>query len=714
MSSSTVRVGVGTKLVVDGDAATVVEIDPLGGGSSVVVLFSRDRRLARIALRELFVNVGIRLVPDGPGPRADDISQVASVRLSSLTDSDRAMVRERTAHVREVLTGYTSGSSELPSEGEPREAFDPKLPLMVRYQAKSDELNVTVRTIQRWVNDYHRHGPAGLAKEPATRRKPLGTVDERWLESALEVMAECTDLSKPSRAIVIASANARVQARFGDDAVKLPGRATAYRVLSELEHRHPTFRLSTKRNRDIAGRPAGVYGKLRPTRPGEYMLMDTTPLDVFALDPVTLRWVQAELTVAMDWYSRCITGVRLTPMSTKAVDAAAVLYQAFRPPPAGPDWPEYAAWPEHGIPKSVLIDRHTIDTAGGARAVGPAIAPETLVIDHGKIYVSDHLTSVCQRLGISVQPARLRTGRDKGPVERFFRTIRESLLEALPGYKGPDIHSRGSHPETQAFFYLDELETIIREWIGLVYHHRPHSSLVDPHLPGLHMSPATMYEHGIARAGFVEVPRDPDLAYEFMKVEWRKIHHCGVESNGRRYTGECLQEFRNQTSPFTGKANGRWPIHHDPGDITRMYFRHPTTRVWHTLQWEHAPSLQMPMSEEALQYARKLASSKYRFPDDRLAVADLFQRWSLGLGSSAKERRMALRLSRNEALLLAPLNDGSAASLPSAMRAMETGGRETACGAAEELTAAEDAPVGGDDDSADEADDFYADALEEI
>jgi hypothetical protein len=55
------------------------------------------------------------------------------------------------------------------------------------------------------------------------------------------------------------------------------------------------------------------------------MVMDTTRLDVFAFDPFTLKWVQAELTVSMDWYDRCICGLRLTPVSTKAVDAAAVL-----------------------------------------------------------------------------------------------------------------------------------------------------------------------------------------------------------------------------------------------------------------------------------------------------------------------------------------------------------------------------------------------------
>ncbi|MGV7688499.1 transposase, partial [Mycobacterium kansasii] len=83
----------------------------------------------------------------------------------------------------------------------------------------------------------------------------------------------------------------RVLARFGEGVVAIPSRTNAFRVLEYLEQRYPTFRLSAKRNRDIAERPEGVYGKLRPTRPGEYMLMDTTRLDVFGLDPLTLRWV---------------------------------------------------------------------------------------------------------------------------------------------------------------------------------------------------------------------------------------------------------------------------------------------------------------------------------------------------------------------------------------------------------------------------------------
>jgi hypothetical protein len=98
-------------------------------------------------------------------------------------------------------------------------------------------------------------------------------VDERWTETALEVMAGHTGESRRLRTLVIERARASVVARLRPGAVSQPSRATALRLLGELERRHRLFRLSTKRNRDIADRPKHVYGKLRPTRPGEYLLM---------------------------------------------------------------------------------------------------------------------------------------------------------------------------------------------------------------------------------------------------------------------------------------------------------------------------------------------------------------------------------------------------------------------------------------------------------
>ncbi|MEV5720545.1 helix-turn-helix domain-containing protein [Amycolatopsis mediterranei] len=462
----------GTRFQYDGEVVTVVELVITQAGNEVVLRHATGRLTARLALRELLVSDRVTLIPDSSGETERVLAEPATVVLSELSEVELQQVRERAAHVREVLTGYRAGSAELAVTGEPRPQYAPHLPPTSRYKAKATELGVGVRTLQRWVADFRQDGDAGLAhKRDRAASRQLGRVDQRWADVALEVMVEHTAESTPSRTMVIDRTNARVVVRFGEGVVKAPSRTTAFRVLEELERRHPTFRLSAKRNRDIADRPDGVYGKLRPTRPGEYVLMDSTRLDVFALAPVTLRWINCELTVAMDWYTRCVTGIRLTPVSTKAVDVASVLFQVFRPRPAGADWPDHAVWPEHGIPRTVLLDVEAVMRPEARRpgASGPAMVPETIVVDHGKVFVSEHLTSVCARLGISIQPARLRTGRDKGPVERFFRTVREDLLQALPGYKGPDVHARGITPENDAFFFLDELEAIIREWVAVVF-----------------------------------------------------------------------------------------------------------------------------------------------------------------------------------------------------------------------------------------------------
>lgn len=256
----------------------------------------------------------------------------------------------------------------------------------------------------------------------------------------------------------------------------------------------------------------------------------------------------------------------------------------------------------------------------------------------------------------------------------------------------------------------------------MVYHHRQHDSLVDAHLPSMRMSPAMMFEHGIARAGYIEVPRDPDLAYEFLRNRWRTIQHYGVEINGRRYNGPVLKRYENATSGYGGKTKGRWPILDDPDDISRVYFRDPDERQWHTLWWEHAPSLEMPLSEEALAFARRLAAANYTYPDDKLAVADLLERWNVGLGRTLPERRMALRLSREQASLDLPEPTGAnVVALPSVARVLQATSAptdESATARPEEV--AEEPPVETGDDDIEDLDtlhadeDFYADALEDV
>ena len=497
--------------------------------------------------------------------------------------------------------------------------------------------------------------------------------------------------STPTRAAVLRKAEARLDELHGAGVVPRPSAATAYRRLAELARGTNAVSGSATGRRSIADRPRGVYGRLRAMRPGEYAILDTQDLDVFAMEPVTCRWVRAQLTVIQDLFTRCITGLRVTPVSTKAVDVAGVLFQAIVPRPAPEDWPEEACWAYHGVPQQLVF------TEAGRLPGTPVCPPETLVIDHGKAFLSAHVISVCTRLGISIQPAQPKKPTDKPTCERFFKTLREGLIQHLPAYKGPDIYSRGEHVEDAAFLYVCELEDIIAEWIALVYHRSRQDGLAVPEWPHLKLSPNEMYETGVARAGLLRIPASPELAYDFLPAGWRTIQHYGVEVGGLRYNGPALDAYRNAASPFGGRHAGKWPIRINPDDVRWAYFQDPADDCWHRLEWEHAAGLGTPFSGEAAQYARQLAARQDRWPDAGQALGELLARWDQGMVTGRRERRMAIRLAAERAALPDP-----AAAQPLAAEAA--------------LHAVPDVP--GDDEDAEEifddpADgDFYADAFE--
>ena len=689
----TERIAIGTRLPLDGEMCEVIALE-----AAEAVVIDRHGRSSRVRVADLLRQGGLPGASGGRQPAGEP----AGVLLGAAGEAVLAEARRRAGHVREMLSGYWSGSEELAAPGEPRPQYAPGVPLMQRYESKAEELGVDARTVRRWARSYRDLGEAGLVDDRGTgTRPPLAGVDTRWQDACLAVLDDQVDESSVTKDLTLRRIRARLDRDFGEGTVPGPRGGAAYRALDELSCGRGSFGSSAKGRRSIAGRPSVTYGRLRASRPGEYVLMDSTRLDVFAMEPVTLRWVQAELTIAMDLFTRCILGLRVTPVSTKSVDVASVLFEVLSPPAVPEGWPPEAAWPYHGVPGTLVADA---DTAQGPRFSGPGLLPDTLVVDHGSVYLSDHVTSTCARLGISVQPARPYTPTDKSPVERFFRTLGEGLLEALPGYKGPDVFSRGKDCEGDAFFYLGELESIVREWTAVVYHRRPHDSLADPRLPGLKMSPVQRFGYGIARAGWIEVPRDPDVRLEFLPVQWRTVQHYGVEIGGLRYNGPALAGYRDRASPYQGARPGLWPFAVNPDDVSRIYFRDPADGRWHELPWEHAADLDMPFSAETLAYAKSLAARKDRFPDTRRALSDLLGAWNLGLAANRAERRMALRLAADRAALQAPPRpEDDVTSLPAVRRAR---------------AAQEDLGPGGDEAAPPGpeagAGDFYADAMDTV
>lgn len=245
------------------------------------------------------------------------------------------------------------------------------------YEEKAAELGCSVRTLQRKYKSFVETGAGGLIDGRALRSHP-GQVDPRWIEAARLELAGYRDLSTPGKNSVLRRIRERLAVEHGTGVVKEPSQASGYRLIGELSKGKYTFG-SGKSRRSAAERPQGVFGRLITDGPGDGLLLDTPPLDVFAMEPITGQWVPVELTIAMDLYSRSITGLRLMPVSTKSVDVANVLFQT--------------------VSCDVEDDGELL---GGSL---PSCVPRTILVDHGKQYLSAHVAGACVRFGIGIQPA---------------------------------------------------------------------------------------------------------------------------------------------------------------------------------------------------------------------------------------------------------------------------------------------------------------------
>jgi transposase InsO family protein len=695
VTAGTLALCPGARLLCDGDVVEVVEVD----GPWVRLRNARTGQLSAVLVSRLAAQAR-----SAPGGTAGADRGWPGVALGGLTGEQRAALSDRAGHVREVLTGYRAGHADAAAAGEPRSEYDTTRPLKARYRDKAEELGVTDRTVERWVASYRACGEAGLV-DVRTVRGRGSAVDPRWDEAVRLVLAETVSDSTPTRGAVVARADQRLEELHGPGVVPRPSRATAYRRLAELSKGTNAVSGSAKGRRSIADRPKGAYGRLRAMRPGEYAILDTQDLDMFAMEPVTCRWVPVQLTVAQDLFSRCILGLRVTAVTTKAVDVAGVLYESVSPPAVGPDWPAEACWPYHGVPDSLVL------TEDGLPPAGPVCPPETLVIDHGKAFLSAHVIGLCTRLGISIQPAQPKKPTDKPTVERFFKTLREGLIQHLPAYKGPDVYSRGERVEDAAFLYLHEVEDAIREWVAVVYHRTKHDGVTVPEWPQLRLSPNEMYEVGVAKSGLLRIPRSPGLVYDFLQVEPRTVQHYGVEVNGLRYNGAVLDPYRNVESPYGGVYAGKWPIRVNPDDVRQVYFQDPADASWHRLEWEHAPALGTPFSAEAARYARRLAAGQHAGRGETRTLAELLGRWEKGMVTGRRERRIAVRLAAERAALPVPDEPADQVAAASTLAAAAA-----AASPAAGLHAVADIDSEDDDEifDAPDGDDFYADAFEVI
>jgi len=507
--------------------------------------------------------------------------------------------REWERHVVEVETGLPPDSAPGVA---PRAGYDPAVTtLNQRDEAKAAELQVGVRTVQQRRARYAAQGLWGLVDQRAAREwQVTGRVDARVVDAARAVIDAETDTSTGTRSRLIRRVTKAVEAEHGPGAVPLPSRATFYRLIDTLAAGRHTFGSAVTR-RQTANRPQGVFTPSHASRPGEQVQIDSTPIDVLVLLDNGIP-VRADLTIVVDVATRTVCAAVLRPVGTKAVDASLLLAKMLVPEPMRPGWAESLRMSASILPHDRLLD---IDARMEQAAARPVIVPDTIVVDGGKVFVSETFTRACARLGISVQLARPRTPTDKPIVEHTFWSINSLFCQHVASYTSFNTTRRGT--DATGAWTLIELQDLLDEWLLVGWQMRPHDALRDPLQPRRVLSPNEMYAAMVSAAGYLPLTLTGQDYLELLPVAWRAINAYGIRIGYRTYDAAGLGPYRMQHSGVTAKR-GLWEVHYDPYDVSKVFVR--TADGWITAPWTHLPMVSAPFAQFTWRHARKLAADR--------------------------------------------------------------------------------------------------------
>ncbi|MEW2172369.1 Mu transposase C-terminal domain-containing protein [Streptomyces sp. NPDC007027] len=577
---------IGDRVVLSGVRHTVT-----GLAGTLVHLADERNRTSVVSLPDLLLQAKVE---SGPAP---SLPRLPSARFHGLPAKAVEDASWWEPHIIEVLTGLPAGA---PPGARPTDQYDPATrSLAEREAAKAAELigsghaGVSSGTVRRKRLRYQAQGVVGLVDGRADRARPsTGKTDSRVVDVLRRVLKAEKTVQGPSRTVEFFRWRVEqiLESEFGPNVVPLPSRATFYRLFRKLSAgQHTTGSARTRRS--LAGRPQGPFGQVTPVRPGELMQIDSTALDVLVrLDSGTPGRV--DLTAVIDVATRTVTAAVLRP-ATKSVDASLLLARTVTPEPMRPGWADALRMSRSVLP---FVHLHGVDERLAHAAARPVIVPESMVCDHGMVFISDNFRSSCRWLGIDFQPGHLGTPTDKPHIERMIGTVGTQFLQYVSGYLGSSVERRGRDAAAQPLWSLPELQDLLDEWIVACWQNRPHDGLRDPVSPGRSFSPNEKYATLIQAAGYVPLALSGEDYIELLPAKWRAINAYGVKINHRVYDDAQLNGLRRQPSGVTDRKD-LWEVHTDPYDVTRIWVRNHHHGGWITLFWKHLSTAPAPFGE---------------------------------------------------------------------------------------------------------------------
>jgi putative transposase len=347
------------------------------------------------------------------------------------------------------------------------------------------DAQLSLSTVQRWIKRYREAGLAGLANAARSDRgKPRGMAPE--IIQLIEGLALQTP---PRSAAFIHRQVVTLAEHYGWTP------PSYHHIYQTIKHLDPALVTLAHQGAAAYREEYDLLYRREATHANAMWQADHTPLDVWVLDEHG-KPAKPWLTVIEDDYSRAIASYRLTFQEPTALTTALALRQAI--------WrKEDPRWHVCGI-------------------------PSTFYTDHGSDFTSQHMEQVATDLHMELIFSQVSIPRGRGKIERFFKTVNQMFLPAIPGY-APKGYTR-----VEARLTLPAFEQQFRTWLLSDYHQRVHSET--------NCIPQDRWEAG----GFL--PRLPDslerLDLLLLTVaKTRRVQQDGIHFQGHRYLDPTMAEY---------------------------------------------------------------------------------------------------------------------------------------------------------------------------
>ena len=559
--------------------------------------------------------------------------------LDSLPGEVLAAARAWERHVVEVETGLSPGADPGTA---PRPEYDPASPDAWRSApGQGRRARRRFRTVERMRAQYAHQGLWGLVDRRAVRaREATGRADARLVAVARQIIDAETHASTGTRGRLIRRVTKAVEDAYGPGVVPLPGRTTFYKLIDIAVRGTAHVRVGGDA-RQAANRPERPFTPTFAARPGEQVQIDSTPIDVMVLLESGMP-VRADLTIAVDVATRTICAAVLRPVGTKAVDAALLLARMLVPEPMRPGWAAALRMSASRLPHARLLD---IDARMELAAARPVIVPDTIVIDDGRVFVSDTFIRACARLGVSVQDCPPGTPTDKGIVEATFAAINTLFCQHVAGWTPAPTRSFAATGWTRrppGRCRICRICSTSGCCAGGSAGRTTRSATRTSRRKVL--SPNDKYAALVAAAGYLPLTLTGEDYLELLPVAWRQINDYGIRIDYRTYDSPGLGPWRRQHSGIAARR-GLWEVHHDPYDLSQVFVRTPDG--WVTAPWTHLPMISAPFADFTWRHARKLAAQAGRDDTNETEVArvldELLTRAQAGPPADKATARVAAR-----------------------------------------------------------------------